>query len=43
MLHILSFFLGHFAVKKIAVGQSHDYLVTILREVSANISQVKSI
>ncbi|KAH9940700.1 kinase-like protein [Amylocystis lapponica] len=25
--------LGHFAVKKIAVGQSHSYLLTILREV----------
>jgi hypothetical protein len=25
--------LGHFAVKKIAVGSSHDYLVKILREV----------
>lgn len=27
--------LGHFAVKKIAVGSSHEYLVEILREVSA--------
>lgn len=27
--------LGHFAVKKIAVGQSHSYLLTILREVRA--------
>ena len=25
--------LGHFAVKKIAVGQSHSYLLNILREV----------
>ena len=27
------YFLGHFAVKKIAVGQSHTYLLQILREV----------
>lgn len=26
--------LGHFAVKKIAVGESHDYLLKTLREVS---------
>ena len=26
--------LGHFAVKKIAVGESHTYLLEILREVS---------
>lgn len=25
--------IGHFAVKKIAVGQSHSYLLKILREV----------
>ena len=25
--------LGHFAVKKIAVGESHSYLLKILREV----------
>ena len=25
--------LGYFAVKKIAVGQSHSYLLNILREV----------
>lgn len=29
--------LGHFAVKKIAVGSSHDYLVKILREVRGQI------
>lgn len=26
--------IGHFAVKKIAVGESHSYLLKILREVN---------
>lgn len=29
----LIYFAGHFAVKKIAVGDSHSYLLKILREV----------
>ncbi|KAG6334995.1 hypothetical protein ID866_4096 [Astraeus odoratus] len=29
--------LGHFAVKKIAVGESHSYLLSILREVRASV------
>ena len=31
-------YIGHFAVKKIAVGESHSYLLGILREVSARVS-----
>lgn len=34
--------LGHFAVKKIAVGSSHEYLVKILREVSSQTCHVIS-
>lgn len=30
---MISFIVGHFAVKKIAVGQSSSYLLKILREV----------
>lgn len=30
--------IGHFAVKKIAVGESHTYLLKILREVSPEFS-----
>jgi hypothetical protein len=33
LIKLLPFLLGHFAVKKIAVGESHSYLLNILREV----------
>ena len=32
--------LGHFAVKKIAVGQSHSYLYKTLREVRCSATEI---